>query len=404
MQLLAYGGTKPLPFERGICQSQALEPGITSNITFDAMTAVADKVGCNTTSTHSPETLKCLRDADANHLLQASYDIWSDDINHNVGDMWLPSVDGDFLPAPPSQLIRESRFGNASMVMGWTQDDMTPYTDKLITTPGQTQMFILRYLRHVPSTVVQRFLESYDVIGFEPPLGSALSAEFYRTARIFRDLVMVYPTLYFAEGIHNKSVPTGKCTDDAGGGYRLWNGSAQCRGRRTVAGTPAKQQIFLYDFNQTILDPSLAATTNTPGMGVVHTSEIAYVYGNLSNWDRNNWPFSPSSSDSELAKHVSRTWSTFTATGNPSGDSEEPPTRDWEPKYTLQGWKDTYVNIHTDPWTGKPTAPSLYLIGGSYQSFTEMDGLKAIEGIRVQDLRGKCGVLNGEDWVGWLQY
>jgi hypothetical protein len=49
MQLLAYGGTKPIPYQRGICESQALEPGVTGNFTIDAMTALANFIGCNST-------------------------------------------------------------------------------------------------------------------------------------------------------------------------------------------------------------------------------------------------------------------------------------------------------------------------------------------------------------------
>src|ERR1700761_6922218 len=37
MQILAYGGAKPQPFQQGICQSQALEPGITGNSTRTSM-------------------------------------------------------------------------------------------------------------------------------------------------------------------------------------------------------------------------------------------------------------------------------------------------------------------------------------------------------------------------------
>ena len=64
MQIMAYGGEKPLPFHRGIAQSQSLEPGITGTFAKDAMIALVDYVGCNTTDVDAPETIECLRALD----------------------------------------------------------------------------------------------------------------------------------------------------------------------------------------------------------------------------------------------------------------------------------------------------------------------------------------------------
>lgn len=40
MQIMAYGASKPVPFQRGICESQALEGGITGNFTRVGMDLV----------------------------------------------------------------------------------------------------------------------------------------------------------------------------------------------------------------------------------------------------------------------------------------------------------------------------------------------------------------------------
>lgn len=92
MHVMAYGGTKPLPFQRGVAESQSLEPGITKNFTIDAMTEMANYVGCNATNVHSPETIACLRGMDTETLLNASITTYASDIAHNIGDIWLPSV------------------------------------------------------------------------------------------------------------------------------------------------------------------------------------------------------------------------------------------------------------------------------------------------------------------------
>ena len=46
MQVLAYGGTKPVPFQQIICQSQALENAITGNVTRHSMYRVFLNTNC----------------------------------------------------------------------------------------------------------------------------------------------------------------------------------------------------------------------------------------------------------------------------------------------------------------------------------------------------------------------
>lgn len=368
------------------------------------MTEVADKLGCKTNSIHSPETLDCLRHASTDDLARTSFQTWSDDIDHNIGDLWLPSVDRDFLPAPPSQLIREGRLGNASMMMGWTSDEMTPYTDKRMVDPDETLVFLARYLPYVPRGEIDSLLAFYDVDTFRPFPGSNLSATFYRTARMFRDLLMVCPTLFFAEGIHNRTLP--KNGTASGGIGPLPPSNIICRDctgsrkRDEAPAPPLAHQVYLYDFNQTLLDTILAATSHTPGLGIVHTSDLAYIHANLSNYNRNDWPYAPSSLDFDLARRVSRTWSTFAATGNPSGDPLEPAV----PRFTLQGWEDAYKGVQFDPRRGEMSPPSLYVVGGPFMSFTLMDGPRAVEEVTAQKIRARCGILNGENWVEWLRY
>jgi carboxylesterase type B len=138
MHMLAYGGAKPLPFQQGVAESQSLEPGITANFTIDAMAALADYVGCNSTSVHSSETVACLRELDTGTLLNASLATYASDIAHNIGDIWLPAVDGDFLPDAPSKLIADGRIGNATFITGWAEDDMNFYTNTSIATASDT--------------------------------------------------------------------------------------------------------------------------------------------------------------------------------------------------------------------------------------------------------------------------
>lgn len=175
LQLLAYGGAKALPYQRGICQSQALEPGITGNFTRDAMKLVIEKTKCNpgNTSLDSPEVIACLRSKDMDTLYAASAATYTGDIAHNIGDVWLPSVDGDFLPDAPSKLISDGRFGNATYMFGWTQGDVNFFTDVTIKTSNDTLEFLQTYLPNVDPTDsdgnTQEYLSLYPVEDFTPP-------------------------------------------------------------------------------------------------------------------------------------------------------------------------------------------------------------------------------------------
>lgn len=92
MQILAYGGSKPAPFQRAICQSQALEGGITGNFTRDSISRVVDYVGCNATSLDSAATVSCLRNLTMEELYEAFAETAA---GANLGDEWLPVEDGD---------------------------------------------------------------------------------------------------------------------------------------------------------------------------------------------------------------------------------------------------------------------------------------------------------------------
>lgn len=281
MQILAYGGSKPLPFQQGIAESQSLEPGITANFTIDAMSALADFVGCNSSSVHSPDTIACLRIKDTDTLLEAAITTYASDIAHNIGDIWLPAVDGDFLPDAPSKLIAEGRIGDATFITGWTEDDLNFYTNISIATAGDTYDFIRAYLPGLNQSSLDNLLGMYPVSEFAP--ATNLSAEFFRSARIFRDVLMVCPSLHL--------------------------GAA-------VAKTHSKP-MHHYNFNQTVVDQILDPMNNVSGLGAGHTSEFAYVFDSFRAYDDAGFPVKETTKDHELMERASRSWSTFFATGSP---------------------------------------------------------------------------------------
>ncbi|KAI1376917.1 carboxylesterase family protein [Hypoxylon crocopeplum] len=362
MQIMAYGGSKPVPFQQGICESQALEPGITANFTIDAFSLVVDAVGCNASALHSPETVACLRGLDMTTLQNASEATYVADIAHNIGDIWLPVVDGDFLPAAPSALIAAHRFANVTTMMGWCEDDVTFFTDFDIVTAADTRDFVQSYIPTLSSSNVDTLLSLYPASDFPAsPASTNLSSEFYRSARIFRDILMTCePVLYGAS--------------------------------LAAAGN----DVYLYDWNQTLLDPILASVYGQAGLGVVHTSEFAYVFGNLSHYNTSGFPFDPTAADYGLARRGSRSWSTFASLGRPGLVGHD----------TFQGFSTAFPKGHGVAATnkGEDESYSVFVAGGPYEGFSTVEGPGSKPAIAVQKLKERCAFINSNDIVGQLRF
>lgn len=350
LHIMAYGGRKPVPFQQAICQSQALEPGITGNFTIDAMHALVDYVGCDATRLHSKETIACLRELNTETLLNASLATYKSDIAHNIGDIWLPVVDGDFLPAAPSTLVREGRFADVTAMMGWCEDDVSFYTDPAIKTAADTRNFISSYVSGLTSANVDKLLSLYPVSDFSADATATLSPEFFRSARIFRDILMTCEPLWYGEQLAR-----------------------------------AGNDVYLYDWNQTILEPILEQLTGLAGFGSIHTSEFAYIFGNLSHYDTNGYPFDPTPADYELVARGSRSWSTFAATGKPSL-----PGRD-----TFRGFRPAYPN-ERDVY--------VFVAGGPNEGLSPIDGRNSREAVRAQKLRERCAFLNSPQVIEQLRF
>ncbi|KAI5921809.1 putative lipase [Camillea tinctor] len=352
LHIMAYGASKPVPFQQGICESQALEPGITGNFTIDAMQLLVDQVGCNTSSLHSEETVSCLRDFDTDTLLNASIATYQSDIGHNIGDIWLPVVDGDFLPAAPSELIKEGRFANVTTMMLWCEDDVTFFTDTSIATPEDTHTFIGSYVPNLSSDNLDTLLSLYPVSDFSADPAANLSAEFYRSARIFRDIIMTCEPLWYAEYL-----------------------------------SAASSAVYLVDWNQTLLAGPLEAAAGLSGLGPVHTSEFAYVFGNLSHYDTLGYPFDPSADDFALARRGSRSWSTFVSTGKPGLEAHD----------TFQGFGLAFPD-------GPAEAANVFVAGGPGEGSSPVEGPGAKEAVAVQKLKERCAFINSPEVIEQLGF
>lgn len=83
------------------------------------MRNLAAATGCNTTALDSPDTMTCLRALTMQQQLDAQIATYTSAASANLGDSWLPVVDGDFLPDAPSNLVNQGKFANVTAMIGW---------------------------------------------------------------------------------------------------------------------------------------------------------------------------------------------------------------------------------------------------------------------------------------------
>lgn len=355
MQIMAYGGSQPVPFQQAICESQALEPGVTGNFTIDAMQFVADYTGCNQTSLDSKDTVSCLRSTDMATLLNASLATGLVADIPNLGDIWLPVVDGDFLPAAPSQLIQEGRFGQVTTMMGWCQDDLAPFMDPTIETASDVRESVQVYAPGLSGATLDALLLLYPATEFTGDPAANLSAEYYRTARIIRDILMVCEPFYFSERL----AATGSAT-------------------------------YMYDWNQTNIGPFYEALVGYVGDGVPHGSDLVYVYDNLVN--KSGIILHPTASDYALADRASRTWAAFATNGKPG---------DMKYNATFQGFEAAFPN----GTAGGDEPIYVFVAGGPTEGLSAIDDGPAVNPALVaQNLRERCAFINSAEVIQELGY
>lgn len=345
---LCLGASKPVAFHQAIFESEALDLGITSNGTRSSMSHVANETECYVDSLDSAATVQCLRDLPMEKLLAAQLQ------GFNTGDIWEPSVDGPggFLPEPPSELLRKGKFARIASVFGWTENDGSLFVTPNATAAG-TEDFLASYIPHVSSRNLQRLLDLYPVGEFSPsytPDGSvAFTAEGNRLSRIYRDLALTCQPLHVAQTFHNAGMP-----------------------------------VYTYHQNATLFT-SVLAVKHKYGYGVIHTSELNFIFGNFTAL-RDLLDIKATPADVELRNRTSRSWTSFTALGHPSVDG----------KGTLQGWRLADL---------KDKNFGAYVIGGPSPGNSGRGGdTRARAAVGMQRLQERCALLNSPEFIKELRY
>jgi carboxylesterase type B len=239
-------------------------------------------------------------------------------------------------------------------MIGWCDNDAVLFTPLDTKTPEQTYTFLHLYLPAMTVPHLKHLLSLYPESDFHntyfPDGTIKLHAETYRLGRIYRDILFTCQPILFGQALNKKG-----------------------------------QTVYYYDQNQTMLTPPFHKV-GLYGLGVVHTSDLIYVFGNLTKFDVPGWPYHPRPSDYRLRVQQSRSWSLFAATGNPSGEGLN----------TLHGWK---------PADFEDENYGTFVIGGPTGGYSGPGGSEAArEVMAAEKLTERCGFLNSPEIVKEIQY
>lgn len=174
--------------------------------------------------------------------------------------------------------------------------------------------------------------------------------------------------------------------------------------------------VYLYDQNQSVL-PHILDGLGSPGLGPVHTSEFAYVFGNLSHYEIEGLDLVVTEEDRRLVREQSRSWAAFAWGLGPSGG-----------KGNLEGWGKAFQfgvagsagGVEGEDQTSRAR---IYVVGGAEEGLaatTEQEkggggwsdwegrgdagGLVINEALLMQMLGERCAFLNSEQVIKQLQF
>jgi carboxylesterase type B len=124
----------------------------------------------------------------------------------NDGDIYLPTVDGNFLPPASSELVRTGCFTKMPILAGWTNNDATLFTPTTIETENDTKL---------PRKDLPSYNANHSIIfprtlprqHFAAEPAANLSAQFYRTAEIYRDILLACPNFCVGKAMANNAPP-----------------------------------------------------------------------------------------------------------------------------------------------------------------------------------------------------
>lgn len=350
VQLLAYGGSnlKPLPFQRMITESGASSSivGIETNSSAGHTSEVAALVNCR--SSNSQQQLSCLRDVPLETLnnVTSAYKIKVDPLS-GIG-VFQPKSHTSFLPDRPSKLLRDGRFpNNVDILTGWNEDDGTLFEPAKIKSDADV-IAALRSETFLDNQMTDEsfaeMLTLYPVSDFSNYPAENISAQFFRTARISRDIQFTCPSIFMVDAMANHSEPN--------------------------------VRTYLYDLNAT-LDTADEAEANELYLGVTHGSDLPFVFDETA--------FLPKVPTNlvQLGNQISGSWAYFAHTGTLLAQTNRT-LQDWPQarKDGYQGYQDGTLSVR--------------VLGGHLEGPAVISAKGARGALAAENIVQRCAFWNSE--------
>jgi carboxylesterase type B len=299
--ITSYGGKGPkLPFQRAILESGGPtgDPGVATNLTMNSTNAVANFANC--TQRDSTAQLQCLRSLSWQDLLTAV--IKFENSSQSAQDIFFPTLDGPdgYIPEAPSTLLRHGRFHkNISTIAGFTFNDGTIFVPPTLANNTAVTSYLSAAYPHFNSSTLSTLTNKlYPLQSFEASAKASNSSPFFeQAAQIYRDVNLACQTLFAVQSFAHYSphVP-----------------------------------VYVYDFNTTSFS-ILLQLNRVQFFGVIHSSEILFVYNNA---DFNG--FLPLMSGQNVTQdRMSGSWARFASTGDPSGGDAGTSLVGWTPAFDV---------------------------------------------------------------------
>jgi carboxylesterase type B len=178
LQVTAYGGEHPVPFKRAIMQSgsASADQGTASNKAQENTYTTTSILKCGNDRNHTAFSIECLRNLTLVEILPT-------EINHTEkvdllsgSDVFIPTVDGTFIPSAPSTLLKTGKFAkNISVIIGWNESGGALFTASLTDLMNETALH-----QYLAQDLNLTTAQAREALGLNPVNSSSIAANIAR--------------------------------------------------------------------------------------------------------------------------------------------------------------------------------------------------------------------------------
>ena len=234
---------------------------------------------------------------------------------------------------------------------GFTYNDGSLFTSPTINSTQAVQAFLHADYPHLNSTTLSKLIQLYPINQFTTAAKTDnISPYWEQASRIYRDINFACPALSTTHHV-----------------ARYYRSS------------------YIYELNATGLTPELALA-NATYLGVIHTSDIFFVFGEATAFDG-------SAEIQTIQRRLMGSFIQFAATGDPSGGVED----------TEAGWRQVYSPVEAWVQGEAVQNASVRVVGGvnAGQHEFEMEGQEGV-GTESETLR-RCAFINSVEFYEQIQ-